>query len=182
MYRLYCAAGEEPQYITRDFRLTPLVAYLNSHQRTWMASQLFMETADRFVADSMWDAHMDGRVSTWYGSAQVVCMRGQAWPTRFGLHAWRAKRLAGAGRMASQQGCRLRRACGSSVPVPVMHVHQHLTPMPCLPTRIPMPQDATWRKLCFAGFREDLAHLPQDERDKRPDMWPGACPPRLYRK
>lgn len=42
-------------------------------------------------------------------------------------------------------------------------------------------QDPTWRKLCFCGFREDVAHLPQDERDKKPGMWPGACPPKICR-
>jgi hypothetical protein len=45
----------------------------------------------------------------------------------------------------------------------------------------PLLQDPTWRKLCFCGFREDLAHLPQAERDRKPGMWPGACPPRLCR-
>ncbi len=40
------------------------------------------------------------------------------------------------------------------------------------------PQEPYWLKLCFAGFREDMGALPQDVRDSKPDMWPGACPPR----
>eukprot|EP00983_Pelagomonas_calceolata_P036958 1136132-Pelagomonas_calceolata.AAC.4 len=49
------------------------------------------------------------------------------------------------------------------------------------PINICIKQDPVWRKLCFCGFREDIAHLPQDERDKKPGMWPGACPPKLCR-
>mmetsp|Transcript_20601 Transcript_20601/g.45124 ORF Transcript_20601/g.45124 Transcript_20601/m.45124 type:complete len:506 (+) Transcript_20601:201-1718(+) len=94
--------GEEPQYISRDFRLTPLVKYLNSDQRGWLAKQPFMETAERSVADPAWELHLEGK-------------------------------------------------------------------------------DPTWQKLCFCGFREDLSHLSQEERDKLPDMWPGACPPRMPR-
>lgn len=38
-------AGEEPQYIPRDFRITPLVARLNQKQRKWLATQPFMVSA-----------------------------------------------------------------------------------------------------------------------------------------
>eukprot|EP00983_Pelagomonas_calceolata_P086287 1156725-Pelagomonas_calceolata.AAC.7 len=44
-------------------RLTPLVACLNSFQRSWLASQMFMETAEKMIADELWDDHMEGRVS-----------------------------------------------------------------------------------------------------------------------
>lgn len=36
-------AGEEPRYIPRDFRLSPLVGHLTSPQRKWLTSQRFME-------------------------------------------------------------------------------------------------------------------------------------------
>jgi hypothetical protein len=32
--------GEEPQYIPRDFRITPLVAYLNKKQKQWLSTQV----------------------------------------------------------------------------------------------------------------------------------------------
>ncbi|GIL71658.1 hypothetical protein Vretimale_895 [Volvox reticuliferus] len=35
--------GEEPRYISRDFRLTPLVKYLSRPQLKWLAEQRFME-------------------------------------------------------------------------------------------------------------------------------------------
>jgi hypothetical protein len=38
--------GEEPQYIPRDFRITPLVAYLNLKQKQWLSTQPFMESMD----------------------------------------------------------------------------------------------------------------------------------------
>lgn len=33
----------------RDFRITPLVAYLNEQQKKWLATQPFMESADWWV-------------------------------------------------------------------------------------------------------------------------------------
>jgi hypothetical protein len=31
-----------------------------------------------------------------------------------------------------------------------------------------------YRKLCFCGFREDLATKAQEDREKGADMWPGG--------
>lgn len=36
--------------------------------------------------------------------------------------------------------------------------------------------DDEYRKICFCGFREDLASKTQAEREKGPDMWPGRAP------
>jgi hypothetical protein len=49
-------------------RVTPLVAYLNSHQRTWLANQLFMEAAEKNIADPDWDAYMKDKVCGGGGS------------------------------------------------------------------------------------------------------------------
>jgi len=100
-------AGEEPQFIPRDFRITPLVAHLNGKQRKWLSTQPFMESTDWYVDDPAGE-----------------------WEERM---------------------------CGGDV-------------------------EPEYRKLCFCGFREDLATKTQAEREKGPDMWPGCFPPRLPRQ
>jgi len=114
-------AGEEPRYIPRDFRLTPLVAQLSTPQREWLATQPFMASCDAYVDDPLgdWSARME-------------------------------------------------------------------------------EEDPMWRKLCFCGFREDLASAasragqggalgalgPQRARESAagPDGWPGCFPPRITRR
>ncbi|PNW70533.1 hypothetical protein CHLRE_17g723950v5 [Chlamydomonas reinhardtii] len=48
--------NEEPRYITRDFRLTPLVGRLTKKQLEWLADQRFMVGAYRLVD---WQFHSD---------------------------------------------------------------------------------------------------------------------------
>jgi len=61
--------------LVRARRLTPLVACLNSFQRSWLASQLFMENAEKMIADDLWDDYMEGRVSLhWLPGRRDVCL------------------------------------------------------------------------------------------------------------
>jgi hypothetical protein len=60
-------AGEEPLYIPRDFRLTPLVAHLSATQKQWLSSQPFMATADTWVDDP---------TGEWAGRMTQVCVCG----------------------------------------------------------------------------------------------------------
>mmetsp|Transcript_23276 Transcript_23276/g.64311 ORF Transcript_23276/g.64311 Transcript_23276/m.64311 type:complete len:422 (-) Transcript_23276:697-1962(-) len=72
---------------------------------------------------------------------------------------------------------------------PVVPRNERLTPL----VRHLAPAQKEWLKqrkyfkfsdpnLSFPGFRADLAHRPQEERDVHPELWVGACPPKEPRR
>jgi hypothetical protein len=77
MSRTFVVAHNAGQQILMcHCRVTPLVAYLNSHQRTWLANQLFMEAAEKNIADPDWDSYMKDKVCAFHIIHQQLHTRG----------------------------------------------------------------------------------------------------------